>query len=669
MRFFQGILNMKVKYKLALMVILPLMGLLYFSGMQLLEKYRQMDEMERIQQLSRLAVKSSALVHELQKERGATAGFLGSRGSKFGQELKVQRENSNIRLQEFRVYLGSLDISELKLSDEFRQTLVMATENLEQLDNKRQKVSALNIVPKDAIAYYTGINGLLLKSITFMSKLGERSDITVQSLAYVNFLQGKERAGIERAVLSNTFAADQFGPGMYKKFISLMSKQDAYADMYISLATSSQRELYSNKMQGHAVEEVERMRKIAQKNATQGQFGIEPVYWFKTKTTRINLLKDVEDSIAAELEASATELSREAKSSLVESSTVALVVAVVTIMIALMMLRSVLGQVNVLHDTMEDIEKNSDLTLRVDVKSSDEIGEMAATFNLMMDKFRDIIHQVAGSIHQLTTSAEEMMAVTKQTDQGVNEQRRETDQVATAMTEMAATVQQVAQGATSAAQAAQDADQEAGSGRQVVTASMDSINILAQEVQNAADVIQKLAADSEQIGSVLDVIKGIADQTNLLALNAAIEAARAGEQGRGFAVVADEVRTLAQRTQESAGEIEGMIERLQSGAEKAVTVMENGRTQAVVSVEQAEKAVASLEAITKAVISINDLNTQIASAAEQQTAVADEINGNIHNISQVAEHTSMSTNETKATGEHLADLAVKLRATVDQFKV
>jgi methyl-accepting chemotaxis protein len=318
---------------------------------------------------------------------------------------------------------------------------------------------------------------------------------------------------------------------------------------------------------------------------------------------------------------------------------------------------------------MDDIaDGDGDLTQRLAAQGNDEVTELARGFNRFADKVQALVQQVQGSTTQVATAAEEMSAITAQTSAGVQRQRSEIDQVATAMTEMAATVQEVARNAAGAAEAAREANGEAGDGKRVVDATISSIHALAREVSQAAEVIDHLAADSESIGSVLDVIRGIAEQTNLLALNAAIEAARAGEQGRGFAVVADEVRTLAQRTQTSTREIQQMIEKVQDGARGAVAVMQAGRKRAEDSVRQAGEAGSSLQTITYAVSAISDMNMQIASAAEEQSAVAEEINRNIVNIGSVADETATGSEHTATASAELARLGTDLQRAAGKFK-
>jgi methyl-accepting chemotaxis protein len=324
-----------------------------------------------------------------------------------------------------------------------------------------------------------------------------------------------------------------------------------------------------------------------------------------------------------------------------------------------------------LQDTLVVVERiaSGDLSHNLEVTRRDEIGVLQLGIQRMGSTLRDLIGGIRDGVTQIASAAEELSAVTEQTSAGVNSQKTETDQVATAMHEMSATVQEVARNAEQASQAASEADKQARAGDQVVAQAVAQIERLANEVGRSAVAMNELEQESGRIGKVMDVIKAVAEQTNLLALNAAIEAARAGEAGRGFAVVADEVRGLAQRTQQSTEEIESLVAGLQNGTRQVSSIMLSSRELTDSSVELARKAGTSLGSITQTVSSIQAMNQQIAAAAEQQSSVAEEISRSILNVRDVSEQTASASEETAASSIELARLGNQLQQLVSHFKV
>ncbi len=326
------------------------------------------------------------------------------------------------------------------------------------------------------------------------------------------------------------------------------------------------------------------------------------------------------------------------------------------------------ARANILVGGIQNIKKG-DLTHKVAIAGKSDFSWMAFELDSARKNVANLVHTLIGGVAQMESATQNMSKISKQTVDGVLTQQSETGQVAAAMNEMAASVQEVARTAATTADAARDADSEAQSGKQVVTEAVSAIDSLAKEVEKAAETLNSLESDIGNIGAIVDVIRGITEQTNLLALNAAIEAARAGEHGRGFAVVADEVRTLAARTQSSTHEIEEMVGRLQSGATAAVSVMNEGRESAKTSVEKAACAGQALDTITAMISKMDEMSAAISSAANQQSQVAEDINRGIVNISQVAEHTADGARETSQAVETMSTLSLQLQEAASKFKV
>ena len=318
---------------------------------------------------------------------------------------------------------------------------------------------------------------------------------------------------------------------------------------------------------------------------------------------------------------------------------------------------------------MLNIMADGNLTERVDYSSQDEFGELASNTNKLTGNLRKLIEGIANRATQLATAAEQSSNVSDETTNAIDEQRRQIEQVATATQEMNSTASEMADGADQALREIQHSDDEAKRVRQISDKNRATIEGLANEIKGASEVIDQLSENSKNIGGILDVIRGIADQTNLLALNAAIEAARAGEQGRGFAVVADEVRTLASRTQESTEEIQDMIENLQNDSQRAVTVMNKGREQAELSVQQSDEAAQALKSITESVHQASDSSNHIANAAKEQSSTAQDISERLESIVSIAEQTASGSKQTAQASNEVAKLADELQDSIKSFRV
>jgi len=356
------------------------------------------------------------------------------------------------------------------------------------------------------------------------------------------------------------------------------------------------------------------------------------------------------------------------KNFIIVFSAIAVFALVIITTVAVTIVRRINQAVELLENSSTEIA-HGDLTQRINIAGNDEFSRIAQSVNRIVEDFQHVVQTNRESISQLARASEENSVVANQARQNILSQQEQTTQVAAAINEFTATVHEVAQSATSAAEASEQADIAAASGQIVVEESIQMIKNLSTDLQESVEAMHSLAKHSEDIGAVIDVIQSISEQTNLLALNAAIEAARAGEQGRGFAVVADEVRTLASRTQASTKEIMDTIQRLQEGSRDSSQRLEKGAESAILTVEKAQEAGDALDQIKASVDQITAMNTQIATAAEEQSLVTEDINANISSISEIANQTAIGAEQSGEATLELANLAETLREEIDRYRV
>ena len=657
--------NISFKKKIFILLTIPLLGFLFSSVSSILQSISATQEMNRLAHLTKLSIVYSDLVHELQKERGITAGFLSSKGTKFTNKLSGQRQavekQNNIRIDYWRI-------------NQFEETTITAlnskiNQQLSQLQNIRSQVDEQSISAGKAISYYTETNKLLLSISTLLSEISTDAAVSKQIIAYYNFIQGKERAGIERAVLSNTFIEDKFPEGMLVKFIKLVSEQNTYMSNFNAFANGDNKNFYHQQLTNPAVTEVLRLRKVALEKSIDGNFGIEAIHWFEQSTKRIGLLKKIEQRISNSLLSLVEHKNDSSFASMLLNSVVTSVLIILSLWLSFYIIKELTTQVENLTFVMNKVYYDNDLTIRSSHVCESEIGQIALALNLTLDKFSGAMHEISASSTTLASSAQETSQTCEHNSQSMLTQQEEVGLIAAAIEELSATVKEVANNTQLTADSAKNADKQAQNGLDIVQKSYHSIEELAKEIANLATRITSLHESSKNITNVVDVIKSVAEQTNLLALNAAIEAARAGEQGRGFAVVADEVRTLAQRTQQSTSEIESFITTLQSDANAAFSVIETSQNMAEEAVANSKNVEESLGGITRSVSNIFAMTEQVAVALEEQAMVTQDVAKNVVSVEQKSMESTTGATQIASTAKEQAHLATTLQDISTAFKI
>ena len=722
--------KMSIKQKLILIMSIPLCIVILLAAKLGYNSFMYYNNLKSLDNVIVLSTKIGALVHETQKERGMTAGYLGSKGNKFHDKLPNQRDLTNNRLSEMKSFLSSFDAS--TYGKEFNNNLEKSLDMLTNLSNIRSNVTGLNIQTSKAIGYYTGVNTSLLNTISSISKLSTNAKVSQDIIAYLNFLLSKERAGIERAVGTNTFARDNFGEGMKAKFYTLIAAQNAYMDAFLKVSDDSSKEFYNNTVKGKPVEEVNKMREIALFKGLDSNFGVDSSYWFSTITNKINLLKEVENYLAKHLILTIDEEMSNATFEVILFGILSAIGIILTLVLARTIAFTILLDVDQVRKGLDDFfafinYEKDDIHLEV-VESDDELGRMSKLINENINKTKANIQadrnlisntiEVANKInkghldtritsdsnnpalselkniinemlHTLNENFENIMKVLnsyskldfrpqleendlegiiKELEDDVNILRnvitetlienkrsglilsqnantltRNMDEIANAANSQAASLEE-----TAAALEEITSNIKSNSETTVKMAEYgDKVKhsvLTGQELaNNTAKSMEDINEQTTAINEAITVIDQIAFQTNILSLNAAVEAATAGEAGKGFAVVAGEVRNLANRSAEAAKEIKDLVENAQLKTNEGKKIASN--------------MINGYEELNANISSTIDLIDDVTTASKEQSAGMVQINDVVNNLDKITQENAQNASQADTIAQKTLEIS------------